>query len=69
MSRQRIVLAWNPEFCRHCFGCTVMCARGALTVDHERGGLNYDIRKCIRCGSCLRACSTGALHAETINEP
>ncbi len=41
-----------------------MCQRGALTVDHEHGTLRYDIRLCIRCGSCVRACPTGAMHAE-----
>ena len=69
MSRQRIVLAWEPDFCRHCFGCTVACLKGALTVDHDRGCLSYDIRKCIRCGNCVRACYTGALHTQVINEP
>jgi NAD-dependent dihydropyrimidine dehydrogenase PreA subunit len=65
MSGQRIRLVWNSDFCRHCFGCTAMCPRGALTVHHEYGTLLYDIRKCIRCGSCIRACPTGALHTET----
>ena len=55
MSRQRPVLAWNNEYCRHCFGCIAMCVRGALTLDHDRGCLSYNIRKCIRCGNCLRA--------------
>jgi len=41
----------------------------ALTVDHERSTLSYDIRKCIRCGNCLRGCPTGALHAETVQVP
>ena len=45
-----------------------MCVRGALTLDHERGVLAYDIRKCIRCNSCLRACPTGALHTEPVEE-
>ena len=69
MSGQRTILAWNPEFCRHCHGCTAMCPRGALTVNLELGSLNYDIRKCARCGRCLRACPTGALHAEIVSEP
>ena len=69
MSGQRVVLTWHPDYCRHCFGCIAMCTRGALTVDEEKGVLCYDIRKCIRCGSCLRACYTGALHTEVIEEP
>ena len=69
MSGKRIVLAWSPDHCRHCFGCISMCVRGALSVDHDHGTLSYDIRKCKRCGSCIRACPTGALHAETIYEP
>ena len=68
MSRQREVLAWNPEHCRHCFSCIAMCFRGALTLDHERAALSYDIRKCIRCNSCIRACPTGALHVEPLQE-
>lgn len=68
MSRQRTALAWNNEYCRHCFGCIAMCVRGALTLDHERGCLSYNIRKCIRCGNCLRACPTGALHVEPVTE-
>ena len=69
MSRQRIRLAWDPDYCRHCFGCIAMCTRGALTLNHEFGTLNYDVRKCFRCGSCLRACPTGALHPETEQTP
>ncbi|MBR4655680.1 MAG: 4Fe-4S binding protein [Oscillospiraceae bacterium] len=46
-----------------------MCPKGALTVNQERGSLNYDIRKCIRCGNCIRACPTGALHTEAVLEP
>ena len=69
MSRLRTVLVWNQEYCRHCFGCIANCSRKALTLDHDRGVLNYDIRKCIRCNSCIKACYTGALHAETIEEP
>lgn len=68
MSKQRTVLAWNSDYCRHCHGCTAMCARGALTVDLALGCLNYDSKLCIRCGSCLRACPTGALHAEVVQE-
>ncbi len=69
MSGTRVILVWNPEFCRHCFGCIANCTRGALTLDHDRGALCYDIRKCIRCGNCLKACYTGALHTETVYEP
>ena len=46
-----------------------MCTRGALTLDHEHAALDYNTRKCIRCGNCLRACPTGALHTETVCEP
>ena len=69
MSRQRISLAWDQQYCRHCFGCIAMCVRGALTVDEDHGVLSYDVSKCIRCGSCLRACTSGALHTEIIIEP
>ena len=69
MSRQRSSLCWDGSVCRHCFGCTAMCARGALTVDQNRGVLAYDVRKCIRCNSCIRACPTGALHVEFWEEP
>ncbi len=64
MSETRVQLAWAPEYCRHCFGCTAACPRDALTVDPDLGILNYEAKKCIRCGSCLRACPTGALHTE-----
>ena len=69
MSREYVVLSWEPSYCRHCFGCIANCTRGALTVDHERGVLCYDRRKCVRCGNCLKACYTGALHSETVLEP
>lgn len=68
MSGQRVQLAWSPEYCLHCFGCTAMCTKGALTVDQERGCLSYNIRKCVRCGNCIRACTTGALHTEVIHQ-
>ena len=69
MSEPGSRLAWAPEYCRHCFGCTAACPREALTVDAVLGILRYDIKKCIRCGSCLRACTTGALHVEARDLP
>ncbi len=63
MGVYKISLYWDGSICRHCCACTAMCARGALSVDPETGYLQYNIKDCIRCGNCTRACPSGALRA------
>ena len=67
MGRERVALIWDPGLCRHCFGCIAMCQRNALGVD-EAGNLSYQIRRCIRCCSCVQACPNGALQAVRLTE-
>ncbi len=59
MQREKLVLYWDPQLCRHCFGCVAICPQNALSVGE--GSLQYDIRRCIRCGRCAGACQNGAL--------
>ena len=59
MSKDTLILCWDPKYCRHCFGCVAICPRNALSV--LEGSLQYDIGRCIRCSRCASACGAGAL--------
>ena len=67
MGREYRSLYWDPDLCRHCFGCIAICQRKALGVD-EAGHLSYQIERCIRCFQCVQNCQHGALQVLAVSE-
>ena len=46
--------------CIACKKCEKACPHGAVTVQNNLAGIDYD--KCTGCGACAEACPTGAIH-------
>ena len=41
MSETRVQLAWAPEYCRHCFGCTAACRDIAWLLNVRGGDIDF----------------------------
>lgn len=54
------VVMINKDTCVHCFACVGFCSILAMRYHKDVVG-PY---KCISCGACTRACSTGAIYME-----
>ena len=67
MGKEYYALYWDPDLCRHCFGCIAVCPRKALGVD-AAGNLSYEFRRCIRCFQCAADCQHGALQVVPVRE-
>jgi len=48
-----------PLYCRKCYVCIAVCRSGAVYTDNEDIP-HTDISKCVLCGNCVTACSSGA---------
>jgi len=53
----------NEEACDGCLACVRVCPTEAIRVRHEKAQVLNEL--CIDCGSCLTACSRGAITATT----
>ena len=53
----------NEEACDGCLACMRACPTCAIRVKHDKASVQADL--CIDCGSCLKACTRGAIIATT----
>lgn len=48
--------------------CVRACSFGGITIDKETGLPRFDEKRCVACGSCMKACPRGLIEARTLIE-
>lgn len=66
-----IVAAVDPERCRTCGTCQVLCRAGTIRLETDEAGrvrTMVDVSRCLTCGTCAAHCPTGAIVAGRITD-
>jgi NAD-dependent dihydropyrimidine dehydrogenase PreA subunit len=56
-------LKFSPQLCDFCGCCVAVCPADCIELEEMR--LAVDMRACILCGNCPKACPTAALTGVT----
>jgi coenzyme F420-reducing hydrogenase delta subunit/Pyruvate/2-oxoacid:ferredoxin oxidoreductase delta subunit len=66
-----LVAAVDPERCRTCGTCQVLCRAGTIRLETDEAGrvrTMVDVSRCLTCGTCAAHCPTGAIVAGRITD-
>lgn len=58
--RDKSVLLYAADECRHCGACVDVCTKGCITADKITGKIIFDRTNCDDCGACAKICLVGA---------
>ncbi len=66
-----LVASVDPERCRACGTCQVLCRAGTIRLEADEAGRMHttvDVSRCLTCGTCAAHCPTGAVVAGRITD-